>query len=205
VSLPPLATVADVQLLHGPFEDQELDKVARLLDMASGAVRRYCRQTLSFVPDDQVALLSNGTTFLELAERPVVAVLEVEVLTTWAEGAWPEGAFTWDSAGQMHRVDGLTWGHRYDVVMVTYSHGFDPVPADLSGLVAAKVAQTLAGNEANPGGLRSLQTGAMSETYSNAAGNVASLGAAALTEDERDYLRAAGYRRTANSVAAGMR
>jgi hypothetical protein len=205
MSLPPLATVADVQLLHGPFQDEELDKVARLLDMASGAVRRYCRQTLSLVVDDEVALLSTGTAFLELAERPVLAVCEVEVMTPWAEGSWPAGHFTWDGAGQLHRVDGLTWGHRYDLVVVTYTHGFNPVPADLSGLVAAKVAQTLAGNEANPGGLRSLQTGAMSETYSNAAGNVASLGAAALTEDEREYLRAAGYRRTATSVAAGIR
>jgi hypothetical protein len=205
VTLPPLATVADVQLLHGPFADEELDKVRALLDQASGAVRRFCRQTLSLVVDDEVVVLSTGTTFLELAERPVLEVTEVEVLTTGAEGSWAAGAFTWDGAGQLHRVDGLTWGQRYDPVAITYTHGFDPIPADLAGLVAAKVAQTIAGNEANPGGLRSLQTGAMSETYSNAAGNVASLGAAALTADERDYLRAAGYRRTATSVAAGAR
>jgi hypothetical protein len=124
VALPPLASVADVQLLHGPVPDEELDKVRALLDQASGAVRRYCRQT-------------------------------------WASG---------------------------------------DVPADLSGLVAAKVAGALAGSGANPGGLRSLQTGAMSETYSNSAGTVASLGAAALTEEERSYLRAAGYRRAIISV-----
>lgn len=203
-ALPPLATLADVQLLHGPFEDEELDKVRALLDQASGAVRRYCRQTLSLVADDEVVILSTGTAFLELAERPVLDICEVEVLVTWAEGSWP-GVFTWDGAGQLHRVDGLTWGQRYDPVRVVYTHGFDPVPPDLVGLVAAKVAQSVAGQLANPGGLRSLQTGAMSETYSNSAGTVASLGAAALTEDERKYLRDAGYRRTLTSVAAGAR
>jgi hypothetical protein len=125
VALPPLASVDDVQLLHGPIADEELDKVRALLDQASGAVRRYCRQT-------------------------------------WRTG---------------------------------------DVPADLVGLVAAKVAGSLTSSGANPGGLRSLQTGAMSETYSNSAGTVASLGAAALTEEERAYLRAAGYRRGVFSVA----
>lgn len=211
MTLPALATVADVQLLFGPFADEETDKLGQLLAVASAAVRAFCRQTLSRVVDDEVTIPSSGTTLLTLGERPVVDVTEVEVLGPggWSivdPGSWPAaGRFTWDAFGHLHRVDGLTWGLRYDPVRVVYSHGFDPVPPDLVGLVAAKVANSVAAGAANPGGLRSLQVGAMSETYSNAAGSAAALGAATLTEDEQAALRSAGYRQGAVSVPIGAR
>lgn len=207
---PPLATVADVQLLFGPFADEEVDKLGQLLAVASAAVRAFCRQTLSRVTDDEVTIVSSGTTFLTLGQRPVVDVSEVEVMASgpwfFEPGSWPAaGRFTWDAFGHLHRVDGLTWGLRYDPVRVVYSHGFDPVPPDLVGLVAAKVANSVAASAANPGGLRSLQVGAMSETYSNSAGSAAALGAATLTEAEQDALRSAGYRQGAISVPIGAR
>jgi hypothetical protein len=205
-ALTPLATVDQVQLLHGPFADEELDKVRALLEAASGAVRRFCRQTLSLVTDDEVVVLSTGTAFLELGERPVLDVAEVEIQSPWwSVSFFTPGEFSWDGSGQLHRLDGLTFGHRYDPVRVVYTHGFDPIPADLSGFVAGKVAASLSSADANPGGLRSLQVGAMSETYSNAAGTMASLGASALSEDERAYLRDAGYRRSVASAAMGAR
>ncbi len=191
---PPLATVADVQLLFGPFPDEETDKLAQLLAIASAAVRAFCHQVLSRVTGDVVSFPSSGTDVLVLGQRPVVEVARVEV------GSVPAGAFTWDPTGALRRVDGLPWGRRAERVRVTYTHGFDPIPADLVGLVAAKVANALAAGVANPGGLRSLQAGAMSETYSNAAGSAAALGAAALTPDEQAVLRAAGYRQSFASV-----
>lgn len=205
-ALAPLATLDEVQLLHGPFEDEQLDKVKALLEAASGAVRRFCRQTISLVVDDEIVVPSTGTNDLDLWEQPVLAVTEVEVMSPWfAEGSFPEGVFSWTASGALHRLDGLSWGSRYDPVRVVYTHGFEPVPADLSGLVAAKVAASLMSADANPGGLRSLQVGAMSETYSNAAGSMASLGASALSEEERAYLRESGYRRTVASVGTGAR
>lgn len=208
--LPPLASVEDVETLYGPVPDGDVARVGRLLEMASAAVRRFTRQTLSLVVDDVVNIPSSGTTVLVLAERPVVSVDRVEVQHGpgwwWFDGSPDElparagwaapdlGRFTWDAFGQLRRLDGLTWGARFDPVEVTYTHGYDPVPADLVGLVAGKVASFMAGAAANPEGLRSLQVGAMSETYSNPIGSAAAIGPAALSEAEQDMLRDGGYR-----------
>jgi hypothetical protein len=78
-----------------------------------------------------------------------------------------------------------------------------PVPDDLAAIVAAKVAGFVAAQGANPDGLRSLQTGAMSETYSNPAGSEGAVGPGALTEAEQNALRAAGYRRGSMSALVG--
>lgn len=149
-------------------------------------------------------LPSSGTALLVLAERPVVDVERVVIerfALDWFrarrdddELGDAEGRFTWDAFGHLRRLDGATWGRRYDPVWVTYSHGYDPVPDDIVGLVAAKVAGFVGASEANPSGLRALQVGAMSETYGNAAGTDAALGPGALTKPERDALRAGGYR-----------
>jgi hypothetical protein len=126
LALPPLCTVADVEAIGGPIADEDTDRAARLVEMASAAVRRFCHQRFS-----------------------------------------------------------------------------EPYPDDLVGLVAGKVAGFLAGQGANPDGLRSLQTGAMSETYANAVGTAQALGPGVLTEAEQQALRTAGYRRQAESALVG--
>lgn len=211
--LAPLATVADVEALYGPMDEASVDQVTRLLGVASAAVRRYTRQVLSPVADDTVVVPSSGTTVLALGQRPVVAVASVAVQSHWGWGGWwptepaplagwhDAGRFTWDAWGTLRRLDGLVWGRKYDPVQVVYSHGYDPVPADVVGLVAGKVASFLAGTAANPDGLRSLQVGAMSETYANAAGSAAALGPAGLTEAEREQLD--DYRLRAVAVDIG--
>jgi hypothetical protein len=203
MTLLPLATVADVELVFGPIDDEERAKVARLLDWASAGVRRWCRQALSRVDEDEVVVPSSGTSLIVLAERPVVEVHDVVVER--GPGFWTAetGRFTWDPAGNLRRLDGRPWGRRFDPVVVTYSHGYDPVPDELVGLVAAKVAGALAGTHANPDGLKSLQTGAMSETYSNNLGTATALGAAVLTEEEKTALSDLGYRRRAMAVPIG--
>jgi hypothetical protein len=75
-----------------------------------------------------------------------------------------------------------------------------PVPDDLVGLVAAKVAGFLSGGSANPDGLKSLQVGAMSESYANTAGTDLAMGPGVLTEIERDTLRALGYRQQTTTL-----
>ena len=126
VELPPLCTVADVEAIGGPVADDEVDRVQRLIAMASAAVRRFCHQVF-----------------------------------------------------------------------------LGPVPDDLVAIVAAKVAGFLSAQGANPDGLRSLQTGAMSETYSNPAGSEGAVGPGALTDAEQKALRAAGYRRGSMSALVG--
>jgi hypothetical protein len=179
-----------------------MPRVRRLIEFASAAVRRYCRQTISLVLDDEIFLPSTGTTVLTLPERPVISVEDVEVQRSpsdagevisraaWAESGW----YTWSSFGILRRLDGLPWGVRYDPVRIVYTHGYEDVPDDIVGLVAAKVHTYRAAVASNPDGLKSLQTGAMSESYANFAGSDMSVGPAALTKAEKEMLDEGGYR-----------
>lgn len=213
MSLPALATIKDVELFTGPVGDDDVARVTRWLDMASAAVRRYTGQTLSLVEDDAVTFPSTGTTVVVLGQRPVRSISDVwiqewgperrEFVSTTRSG-WADpdlGRFTWDSWGRLTRLDGLTWGRKFDPVEVTYTHGYDPVPADIVGLIASKVASFRSGLEANPEGLKSLQVGAMSQSFANIGGSEAALGPGGLTEAERTALR--DYRQSAAAVGIG--
>lgn len=183
--LPPLATVADVEAISGaPVANT--DRVERLLAMASAAVRTYCHQSLSLVTFDEVMLPSEGTGLLTLAELPVRDVHQILLGTRWGlwwmggsfearargipiEDFW--GDYTWDAAGRLRRLDGFAWGERYDPVWVTYTHGYDPVPDEIVGLVATKVHAFMTGTAANPEGLRSLTLGDYTRTWANGSGS----------------------------------
>ena len=210
-----LASIADVETLAGAIGIDDYPRVQRLVEWASAAVRRYCRQTLSLVVEHEIIIPSTGTIVLTLPERPVIEVESVSVQlgpVDWDEivpitatlGGWAStGRFTWDSFGRLTRLDGLRWGSKFDPVAVVYTHGYEPIPGDIVGLVAGKVASYLGGSESNPSGLKSLQTGAMSETYANAAGTASSLGPGVLTEAEKEILRDGGYRLSATSIQMG--
>ena len=193
--VPLLAEVRDVEVMLGRLlSDDEVERVSAFLAMTSTAVRRHTHQTLSEVKEHEVTVSSTGSSVLVLAERPVtdvslVVLHRAEILPPY---------FTWDSFGHLTRLDGWPWGLRYDPITVVYTHGWNPIPDDVVGLVAAKVAGFLTTSAVNPGGLRALQVGAMSETYSNAAGTDVALGPGALTRSEREALT--GYR--LGSIAA---
>jgi hypothetical protein len=182
-ALDPLATVEDVKTLAGPELDVDPARCERLLEMASATVRGWTYQTISQVIDDGVIVISEGGDELVLAERPVLEVSFVQV-----EHDEPVYAVSWDSFGHLRRRDGLGFGRRGDHVAVTYSHGWDPVPDGVVALVAAKVAGFLAAGDANPGNLKNLQVGAMSESYGNAAGTDVAIGPGALTQAEKTAL-----------------
>jgi hypothetical protein len=214
VTLPALATVKDVEVFTGPLSDEDAARVAVWLDQASAAVRRFTGQTISLVEDDEVTFPSTGTTVVVLGQRPVRSVSDVwvemwpqpwqEVDPVRGRAGWADprlGHFTWDAYGRLTRLDGMTWGRKFDPVTVIYTHGWDPIPADIVGLLAAKVASFRSGLEANPEGLKSLQVGAMSQSFANIGGSEAALGPGALTKAEQDALR--DYRQTATSAQIG--
>lgn len=164
-----LATIADVQAIIGrDLTDAQVTAATRLLDMASGMVRRYTRQTVTKVVDDVVTLPGNWGNTLELPERPVRSVSSVVMNgatmpnTQWklvegnlflGTGAFlPDygstiwgGSALWGPAGsnQGPQAIGNTWQGPTAQITVTYTHGFDEVPADIVNEVAGMVALQL--------------------------------------------------------------
>lgn len=169
MTAPQLATVDDVQAIIGrTLTDSQVTAANRLLDMASGMVRRYTRQTITKVVDDVVTLPGNWGNTLELPERPVRSVASVTMNgatmpnTLWklvegnlflGTGAFmPDygstiwgGSALWGPAGsnQGPQAIGNTWQGPTAQITVTYTHGFDEVPQDLVNEVAGMVALQL--------------------------------------------------------------
>lgn len=150
-----LATVTDVEALAGrPLDASDAVVVPRLLDMASGLVRGYCRQQLDRVTNDTVTLSRAWEQDLILPERPVINVASVAI------GGVPltAGSWTWNAAGDLFRSFRFgspdatdfyyDYGYGYGPVTVTYTHGYSPVPDDIVAIVAGAVSAQLY----NPGG-----------------------------------------------------
>lgn len=134
------------------------------LIMAQGTLRALCRQYLSAAADDALVLDWDGGVSVFLPELPVVAVDAVEGHdpnaadpTAWV--AWPA---TWwwsqrtgevrlsspDYSGWWWGASGWWWGScgsELQALRITYDHGFDPVPAELLGVVYGLAGRGLGG------------------------------------------------------------
>lgn len=212
--LPPLASPADVEAITGVDLDPAAEaRVSRLLDMASAAVRAWTHQTISLVREHTVTIPSSGTELLLLAELPVRGVSHVNVSFGvdwwWTEEsetvlamdpggtAWDLwGRFSWDAAGRLRRLDGMTWGLPNDPVSVTYSHGWRRIPADIVGVVAGKVAVGLTASAANPEGLRSVTIGDYTRAFADPTAS-----AGALNDSDKAILER--YRARSTAAALG--
>lgn len=148
---------------------------------ASGWIRAISGQTVSFIPDETIVLVG-GDRELVLPQRPVVVdvthALTVIELADFGGTSVPaiEGrdfervgneltrsAPYWNASRLMGwpypRPTGV-WAPR---VQVTYSHGYQVIPADIVALVL-DVAQAVV---SNPAGHRSTTIGSYSETYAS--------------------------------------
>jgi hypothetical protein len=122
VALPPLATpqqLAD-QLNVTLWTGSELTQVEAFLDGASGELRTLIGQPLSRVVDSTVTLYADGRGAVLLPAFPVVSITSVTV-----EGTTVTDYKLRDRT--LYRM-GAGWG---DEVVVTYTHGWDPMPADI--------------------------------------------------------------------------
>lgn len=176
--LPTLATVA--QLNAAAQREVPADVAEFALAVASAKVRTYTRQTISLVVDDAVDLGPTYSDELRLPQRPVLSVSSIEV----------DGVVL-DSGSYRLRGDVLVSRCGWSAgAVVTYTHGWDPIPDDVAGVVAdlAKVGVT------NPGMLRSLAIDDYTETYATEAIN-----SATLTASQKADL--GPYRRRVFSVA----
>ncbi|MFG3585132.1 hypothetical protein [Streptomyces sp. NPDC047990] len=206
MSLSNLATAADLEayLQRGPLNADAADVALRI---ASAAIRRFTRQTITFVENETV-LLEGGERVLKLPQRPVtvndlhpLTVMElpdgsgVEVPAVEGRDFVRQGSEL--QRGQPYyaatRTMGYPWGRPLGIwagqVRVTYSHGYQEIPDDIVGVCLDLAAATLS----NPNRLRSEGVGGESVTYT-----VETFGTGSLTSDHRRLLR--GFRCTLGSV-----
>ncbi|MEV4246968.1 hypothetical protein AB0J63_26590 [Streptosporangium canum] len=205
MSLPPLATVADLNThlqTTLPTAQAEL-----AIKRASARVRTYTRQTITFVANETIDV-DGWDRVLRVPQRPLV-VDETHPLTvvelgdfgspnlTLTEGTdftrlgneLTRGYPTWGSTRLMgwpwNRVRGV-WAPR---VRLTYSHGYMAVPDDILDVVL----ELATVNVTNLEGLRSESIDDYSRTYATE-----TVGGTRLTADHKDVLRS--YRAGAFSV-----
>lgn len=208
MSLPPLATVADLQAHLGRTLTAAQGELA--IRRASARVRAYTRQILSFVADDSIDV-DGGDRVLRVPQRPLVvdaahplAVVEVGNLSAPDFVCVEDRDYT-RLGSQLTR--GYPWymptrlmGYprsRYlgvwtPKVRLTYSHGYTTIPDDIVDVVL----ELASVNVTNVDGLRSEAIDDYSRTFATE-----TVGGASMTRDHKDVLRT--YRTGVFSVMQG--
>jgi hypothetical protein len=160
-TLPPLVSPDELATWLGV--DAGDPQLIAALDAASARFRAAVRHPVSEVTGDEVTLDGNGAATLALPAAPVTDVHTVEV-----DGDEITD-YEWSGTGMLYRAAG--WPRRYRSVVVTYDHGYDPVPDDI---VAAVLDQARAVYLIRPG-VSQIQTGSENISF----GAVSSIGASA--------------------------
>ena len=178
----PFATEAELEAYTGTSISS--DRAAILLDLASGAIRAYTNQTITY-GSTTVILPGNFGHVLDLPERPVSAITLVKIGDTTLT---VDTDYVWDGAHTLYRgtkVDGVLsvngpdylidgwgdWGGPGAQVTVVYSHGFASIPNDVKGVCLALAARSLT----SPDGVNSESVGSYSVSYSRTGGAVSLL------------------------------
>ncbi|MEU6376811.1 hypothetical protein [Streptomyces sp. NPDC046909] len=206
MALPPLATpeaLQDYLQLSVPLAPGPANLALRL---ASAAIRRHTRQTISFVAADPFTIMG-GERVLTLPQRPVVVdgdnpLTVVELVDgTGLEIPALEGRDFLRYGAELHRGEAfpasrlMGWPRRRptgiwaDRVRGLYSHGYQEIPDELVGIALDLAAASMS----NPRRIRSESAGAVSVTYT-----VETFGTGSLTSDHRAILR--DFKRNALSV-----
>ena len=159
-------TVADVaDFLQLDISDA--DKAAscqRAITEATAAIRNYCRQYIEVVEDDEVTFDVRPARWnLLLPELPV---LEVSAVVEDDETLTVDDDYQLGEHGQLWRVD-RRWAAGVQIVTVTYSHGYDPLPDDVVAVC------TRAASRAYQAGLRAADSDGIPGVASKSLGDFA--------------------------------
>lgn len=218
--LPALATTDDVAaILNRSLTTTEITTATRLLDLASGMVRRYTRQALTFAAGDVVTLPGTWGQTIVLPQRPVTAVASVVLngatapYVQWtvigdelfiSSGSFqPDygnslwgGRSLWGPAGSTlgPQATGSTWQGPQGTVTVTYDHGYTEIPGDIVNEVAGMAALQMS----SPVGIDQETIGGYRATYAKSP-----VGGMSLTDETKAVLNF--YRRRAASVSVATR
>jgi hypothetical protein len=129
--------------------------LVQLLRGASQAFRSQTKQEISRVVDDVEFVDPEGSGVLLLKQLPVVDVAEIMV-----DGVSLPPAGMWNEHGIIRRAGGR-FPRAFRSVRVTYTHGYDPVPADVVDAVVERVLIASRG----PGGMSQAAAGPFQATY----------------------------------------
>ena len=149
MSMPPLASVAQLAAYMQDTISSADPSALLYLDLASGMVRDYLQQDLTPTPDDVVLLDPIDGMCVLLPDLPVSDVSLVETLDQTAQ--------TWSTVDPaMYTVarrtgiiaarpfTGVQWPADPESWRVTYSHGFAEVPDGIVGVVLGVAARAYA-------------------------------------------------------------
>lgn len=129
---------------------------------ASEAIRNYTKQTLDLVEDDEITLdLPISLPRIILPQYPVTEVSEVE---EDGELLVADDDYILGQYGILHRI-GRRWASGVQVVTITYSHGFSPIPDDIRDVCIRAASRTY------QAGLRSSELGAIPGIQSETLGD----------------------------------
>lgn len=151
----PLADVADLAALTG--RDLTDPVLSLALSRASARFRSAVRSTVTRVDDDEVTLEGDGSRSLLLPDVPVLSVTSVTA------GGETVPGYRWFRDGRLRRLPGWP-GWPDDRVTVVYSHGHDPVPADIVEVVLHAAQAILATQP----GVQTMAIGGQSVTFERA-------------------------------------
>lgn len=130
-------TVQDME----EFLQQDIEGAAavtqaqKAIDDATAVIRNYCGQEISLVEDEEITLDSSGRFKLFLPELPVT---EVSAVIEDGETLTEDEDYKLGQWGILHRVsssgEAIRWASGIQVITVTYSHGYETVPADVAAV-----------------------------------------------------------------------
>ena len=208
--LAPLATTTDLEdRLGRSLTDVEARKAPALLRDASAKVRAYTRQDFDLTLGD-VAVLRPVGTELRLPQRPVLDVTAV-VAVGGAPGIpdLPLSGWTWDGLDivDIAGLDSNVWvslpawwedhGTRPNTYRVTWDHGYPVTPDDVVEVVCSMINRVLLA----PTPVEGMNREQIGQYGYGMAGGGGSPGVRVrLTQEDRDALADAGYRRRSGTI-----
>lgn len=186
------ASTEDVQALCvTTLTDDQTARAEKLLDRAANRIRAYTGQTFDKATTTDV-LRSLGSV-VKLPQLPVISIDGVRIID-YLGTSYPVPVFGFD---QIDRIDLATYGVVLNLpeaisldglwsgtVDVTYTHGYDPVPAEIVDLNAELVARVYNSPAGEQTGIRSQGVGPYSIGYDPATGG----GVMSLTPDDKAML-----------------
>lgn len=163
-----LVTVADYEELTGvdvPTADEP--RVQAMLDAASAAVQRITGQTIEKARTTEQAHVREWRMTLVLDEVPLIEADPDDTLIVTGPSGDVVAREDFVVIAETSELRGVVWAP--GVYEVQYTHGYDPVPADLVALIVGSVQSVMGGA---PAGVASQSVGSYSVTYAPGAGTV---------------------------------